>query len=161
MQCNQSTRPSARPNVRIFYVWPLLDSATHAPKQAAATRHPLVMRLQTGLPNGKPGKTHCSTCTTNDYAYVLHTTQWRTPDKGSPEESCTPVHEDTRTALRKHLAFLQMSGLNEAMCCTGQVQRKPLKTSGPGPQHHICCNSDCTHMPPKYKGPHEWVPELN
>ena len=45
----------------------------------------------------------------NDYAYVLHTTQWRTPDKGPPEENCTPVHDDTRTALRKHLASLQMS----------------------------------------------------
>ena len=40
---------------------------------------------------------------------MLLTTQWRTPDKGPPEESCTPVHDDTRTALRKHLASLRMS----------------------------------------------------
>ena len=61
------------------------------------------MRPQTGLPNGKPGKTNAPTRSLlnlyhNDYAYVLHATQWRTPDKGPPEENCTPVHDDTRTA---------------------------------------------------------------
>jgi hypothetical protein len=44
----------------------------------------------------------------NEYAYVLHETQWHTPSKGPPTEHCNPIHDDTRTAMRKHLASLQM-----------------------------------------------------